>query len=229
MGSKDSDLQNQLDSLGGSQLGANAYMCLGLDISTRMGYALMSYNKDTKTAILLKYGLIITDTSKRSEGEYINEFYLKIGKLLNKYQVHICFIEDFFMRGGKCQGLAVNWYLRSAVYMQCANYGIEYRKFSSFIWKKEILKNTVQLTAKQRKMMKNYQKEIIKMALESRFSITYPEKMRSNKTKNQIKFVDDIYDATGQAIYGLLTEFKIENIKVINKAESDGGGVEYIN
>lgn len=206
-----------------------SYMCLGLDISTRMGYALMSYDKESETATLLKYGLIITETSKRSEGEYVNEFYLKIGKLLNKYHVDMCFIEDFFMRSGKCQGLAVNWYLRSAVYMQCASNSIEYIKFSSFIWKKEILKNTVQLTAKQRKVMKNYQKDIIKMALESRWGITYPEKMKSNKTKNQIKFVDDIYDATGQAIYGLLTRFSPTRFRVINEAEIYGGGVEYIN
>tara|TARA_B100001287_G_C22661536_1_gene520625 strand:+ start:1024 stop:1863 length:840 start_codon:yes stop_codon:yes gene_type:complete len=252
----------------------SVYKCLALDISTRMGWCLMkienvSQGKGFPAGVtqggerprisILKYGLILTDTSKDTvkkkhstkteepglpagkaplgsaegvEGKYMNEFAAKISKLLQKYPVDICYIEDFFMGSRRTQGLAVNWYLRGVVYMECEKLNIPYEKFSSFIWKKEILKGTVQISAKERKSMKNYQKDVIRLALDKKYGIVFPEKMISSKTKNKIKFVDDIYDATGQGIYGLCDSFNLkrEDFDIINEMALNGvqEQVEYI-
>lgn len=203
---------------------------LGFDPSTKSGFAVMDYNRDTQEARLLSYGLLMVDTSKRCEGSYLNEYHRKMGDLLKKYKVDYCFCEHYYMsklrNSPTVNGAAVNYFVRACVAMQCDSHKVEYVFFSSFIWKRKILENTVKATAKERKQMGNkFQKDIIKLALKNRWGIEFPEKMPSNKTKNYVNFVDDPVDASGMAIYGILTTHNPTNFTVLNHAVN----VEYIN
>lgn len=203
----------------------NVVRVAAVDVSRSTGWCVAEYNKVTMVTRLLRYGLIVTDNLKdETEGQYVSSFYRKCGVLLHRFKPDVCHIENFFVNRSCSQGIACNYLLRGALYHQCWNHGIPYTLFSSFDWKATIL-HKVRLTKEDRKMLSNPKKAVIVAALKNRWGILFPEKIPSPKTKGLVNFKDDVSDATGQALHGIITSYRPTNLTVVDET---GHRVEYI-
>lgn len=204
----------------------NVVRVAAVDVSRSTGWCVMEYNKVTMVARLLKYGLIVTENVKdECEGSYCSSYYRKCGVLLHRFKPDHIFIENFFVNRSCASGIACNYLLRGALYHQAYNHGIPYTLFSSFDWKATILRK-VRLTKEDRKMLKSPQKAVIVAALKNRWGITFPDKIPSpNRPKGLVNFKDDLSDATGQALHGIITSYRPTNLTVVDET---GHQVEYI-
>lgn len=203
---------------------SNICRMLAIDCSTKSGVSVMSYDKTKEVATLQALSMIMIETKGKTEGSICNEYYQQIIKMLDLYKPDFVAIEHFFFNKKTCNAAALNLLLRAAIFMGCDVKSTPYNLFSSFDWKKLILKK-VTISKADRKVMKNPNKQMVQHALKEHFGLEFPAKMASHKSKQLIVFKDDLIDSCGQNIYQITKNFSPKDLKIIDLTK---GNVSYI-
>lgn len=167
--------------------------------------SLGSYMKDNMYVNIIEYGIIETDTNC-SEGQLCKKYKDNIHELIKKNNITDIVIENYFFSYKARQGAMINVYLRTMVYFLCEELGINYEIINVSDWKRYIcgtIKPTVDFIKKYGK--KNSNKLMVKVSLEDKYNIKFPDKMKSLKTNKMINFRFDIIDAVAICIYRINT------------------------
>ena len=168
---------------------------LSIDPANNTGWCI--FNKKCK---IIKYGFF-TIKSTNFLGDQLIEMMVKIMNLIKENNIGDIVVEDYFFSRKFRNGCNVNPAYRSAIYIIVRLMGLQYTIINPIDWKKFIVgrvkptKEEIKLYGKEKA-----KKIIVRNALKSKYSITFPDIIQNENGKD-IALKYDIVDAVAIGIY----------------------------
>lgn len=194
----------------------NLYSILSLDPAKSTGWAHLIisdneidnkgfYKFGNKYVNVVDYNIINTDTNC-TEGELCVNYKNKILELVNNLKINEIVVENYFFSSKARQGAMINVYFRTMIYYLCEELGIKYQIINVSDWKRHIcgfVRPTNDFIKKHGK--KNVNKLMVKVSLEDKYNIKFPQKIVNEQTGKMINFRYDMIDAVAICIYKIET------------------------
>lgn len=170
---------------------------LSLDPATNCGFAFWDGH-----ALSLVGFKVFPKTEK--DGDRLLEVFRWTKEMIDTWKPDLVLAEGFFVSGRFANGVEVNFEIRGAIKMACAQRAVDHKVYTPSEWKKQLCGRTTPTKLEKKRYGKERAKKMVTVLKLQELGFKFPEKVTSI-TGRQVNFKFDTSDAIGILMAHLIT------------------------